>query len=255
SNAEDAEKRESNPPESLPCLPLHLGVLCVKKRTAGARPAVYPRGTNLYFLGAMTSFTAFATRNFTTVLAGILIGSPVCGLRPMRALRFDFTRRPSPGITNTPFFLVSLMAVSLRFSRNAAAVLLLVSSCSAKWRTSWVFVMPAAMNPPSDFEFEFDSDGPVISRFLCKTTISTAFYAVFLMVCVENALKMRLPRPSAAFVYQIRNDRSNPAGGSQSEKILNQVFTFAGEHTFRMELHAFHRMPPMPQSHNHFGPI
>ena len=26
----------------------------------------------------------------------------------MRALRFDFTRRPSPGSTNTPFFLVSL---------------------------------------------------------------------------------------------------------------------------------------------------
>ncbi len=42
-----------------------------------------------YFLagGAMASFVAFATRNFTTVLALIWMGSPVCGLRPMRALR------------------------------------------------------------------------------------------------------------------------------------------------------------------------
>src|SRR5579864_5740414 len=77
-----------------------------------------------YFFGDMTSFAAFATRKFTTVLAGILIASPVCGLRPMWALRFAFTRRPTPGRTNTPFFLVSLIAVSARCSRNAAAVLL-----------------------------------------------------------------------------------------------------------------------------------
>ena len=60
----------------------------------------------------MTSLADLATRNFTTVFALILIASPVCGLRPMRALRSAFTRRPMPGITNTPFFLVSLMAVS-----------------------------------------------------------------------------------------------------------------------------------------------
>src|SRR5690348_16603819 len=101
-----------------------------------------------YFLGAITSFTALATRNFTTVLAAILMGSPVCGLRPIRAFRLDFTRRPRPGITNTPFFLVSLIAVSARCSRNAAAVLLFVSSFSAMWRTSWVLVMPAAIFPP-----------------------------------------------------------------------------------------------------------
>src|SRR5690242_5919119 len=146
------------------------------------RPALTPavQGNDLnYFLGAITSFTALATRNFTTVLAGILIGSPVCGLRPMRALRFDCTRRPSPGITNTPFFLVSLIAVSLRVSRNAAAVLLLSSSFSARERTSCVLVMPEAMNPPSDFEFEFDSDGPFITWFLWKRSIFPAFYAVF----------------------------------------------------------------------------
>ena len=72
----------------------------------------------------MASLAALATRNFTTVFALIWIGSPVCGLRPMRALRCAFTKRPRPGTTNTPFFLVSLMAVSARRSRNAATVLL-----------------------------------------------------------------------------------------------------------------------------------
>src|SRR5205823_10958329 len=76
------------------------------------------------------------------------MGSPVCGLRPTRALRCAFTRRPMPGTTNTPFFLVSLMAVSARCSRNADAVLLFSSVFSARWRTSWVLVKPAAMNPP-----------------------------------------------------------------------------------------------------------
>src|SRR4051795_8922182 len=96
----------------------------------------------------MASFAAFATRNFTTVFALIWIGSPVCGLRPMRALRCAFTRRPRPGTTNTPLFLVSLIAVSARCSRNAAAVLLFNSVFSARWRTSCVLVKPAAMNPP-----------------------------------------------------------------------------------------------------------
>src|SRR4029077_11795293 len=101
-----------------------------------------------YFLGAITSFTALATRNFTTVLAAILMGSPVWGFRPMRAFRFDFTKRPRPGMTNTPFFFVSLIAICARCSRNAAALLLFVSSFSAMWRTSWVLVMPAAIFPP-----------------------------------------------------------------------------------------------------------
>src|SRR5271168_3365715 len=51
-------------------------------------------------------------------------------------------------MTNTPFFLVSFTATSVRCSRNAAACLLLLSSFSARCRTSWVLVMPEAMNPP-----------------------------------------------------------------------------------------------------------
>src|SRR5205823_4159782 len=96
--------------------------------------------------GAMSSLALLATRNFTTVLALIWIGSPVRGLRPMRALRCPFTRRPRPGTTNTPFFFVSLIAVSANCSRKVATVLLLVPSFSAKWRVSRVLVIPEAMN-------------------------------------------------------------------------------------------------------------
>ncbi len=98
-----------------------------------------------YFLGAIASFAALATRNFTTVLALIWMGSPVCGLRPTRALRCAFTRRPRPGTTMMPFFLVSLIAVSASCYRNAAAVLLGSSVFSARCRMSCVFVKPAAM--------------------------------------------------------------------------------------------------------------
>src|SRR3984893_6634546 len=98
------------------------------------------------FLGAIASLAALATRNFTTVLALIWMGSPVCGLRPTRALRCAFTSRPRPGTTNTPFFLVSLMAVSANCSRNNAAVLLLSSVFSARCRMSCVLVKPDAIN-------------------------------------------------------------------------------------------------------------
>src|ERR1700739_471529 len=93
----------------------------------------------------MVSLADFATRNFTTVFALILIACPVWGLRPMRALRSAFTRRPRPGIMNTPFFLVSLIAVSASRSRKAADCLLVSSSFSAICRVRAVLVKPVAM--------------------------------------------------------------------------------------------------------------
>src|SRR5256714_3722371 len=103
--------------------------MAIKKPALGR---LFYQNQENYFLGAIASFAALATRNFTTVLALIWIGSPVCGLRPMRALRCAFTRRPRPGTTNTPLFLVSLMAVSARCSRNRAAALLFYSVFSAR---------------------------------------------------------------------------------------------------------------------------
>src|ERR1035441_9572030 len=104
------------------------------------------RAWSAYFLGgAMVSLAALATRNLTTVLALILIGSPVWGLRPMRALRSALTSLPMPGMVNSPFFLVSLTAISASSSRPAAACLLVISSFSAIVRTRTVLVIPFAM--------------------------------------------------------------------------------------------------------------
>src|ERR1051325_4243326 len=85
-----------------------------------------------FFGGTMESFAAFATRNFTTFLAGILIDSPVRGLRPVRALRSTRTRRPRPGSTKTPFFFTSAIAMLDRQSSIPRAVLLLTSQLSAR---------------------------------------------------------------------------------------------------------------------------
>ena len=60
------------------------------------------------------------SRNFTVVLAAILIASPVAGLRPIRAARCAFTSLPSPGTVNSPFFRVWVVAVSISKSKNAA---------------------------------------------------------------------------------------------------------------------------------------
>src|SRR6202035_4717145 len=65
------------------------------------------------------SLNAFAARNRTTVLALILIASPVAGLRPMRALRCAFTARPMPGITNLPALLDSFTASLNNSSKKA----------------------------------------------------------------------------------------------------------------------------------------
>src|SRR5579864_2007229 len=92
-----------------------------------------------FFLGGtMESLAALATRNLTTFLAGILIASPVAGLRPMRALRSTRTSLPIPGRTNTPFFFTSLTARLERESRIVRACLFVTSPASASPRTSCV---------------------------------------------------------------------------------------------------------------------
>src|SRR6266487_5912346 len=72
-----------------------------KRRGPGASTPGPRAESALYFRAA--SFIAFAIRNFSTRLAGILMASPVWGLRPMRALRLTTTSFPTPGKTK-PFF-------------------------------------------------------------------------------------------------------------------------------------------------------
>src|SRR5206468_208088 len=77
------------------------------ERWRAARP---PRDFQSYFLPSTASFRLFARRNLHTRFAGILMGSPVCGFRPIRALRFARTSFPNPGSRNTPLFFASLDA-------------------------------------------------------------------------------------------------------------------------------------------------
>ena len=55
-----------------------------------------------YLRGRTASFSCLAILALTTVFAGILIASPVAGLRPIRALRCCFTSFTIPGSTNSP---------------------------------------------------------------------------------------------------------------------------------------------------------
>ena len=84
---EPAPQSESN--GVLDQAPLHRTSQAMKNPAGKACRAgfsVFQFEVRYFFLGGtMASFTALATRNLTTFLAGILMASPVAGLRPMRA--------------------------------------------------------------------------------------------------------------------------------------------------------------------------
>src|ERR1700675_1201709 len=93
----------------------------------------------------MASLNAFEARKRTTVLALILMASPVCGLRPMRALRCAFTARPRFGITNFPAAPLHSFTASLKSSsKKSAAVFLGVPHFSARCDTTFVLLIGLA---------------------------------------------------------------------------------------------------------------
>src|SRR5208282_3507081 len=93
-------------------------------------PGLFPAKQGIYFRTA--SLNAFAGRRRTTVLALILIASPVWGLRPMRALRCAFTTRPMFGMTNLPAAPLASFTASLKSSsKKSAAVFFGVAHFSA----------------------------------------------------------------------------------------------------------------------------
>jgi hypothetical protein len=82
-------------------------ILRARSPQACCLPRSAPRSG--YFLTPrIASLAAFATRNLTTVLAGILIFCCVFGLIPIRAFLFCFTSFPKPGSINSPSFLIAL---------------------------------------------------------------------------------------------------------------------------------------------------
>jgi hypothetical protein len=74
------------------------------------------------------SFIPFAGAIFTTVFAGILIASPVAGLRPMRAFRCWSFTAPSPPS--------GILPAAFRFFMTT-------SSTAPNTAFAWAFEMPA----------------------------------------------------------------------------------------------------------------
>src|ERR1700676_2491865 len=93
----------------------------------------------------MASLNALAARSRTTVLALILMASPVCGLRRMRALRCAFTARPMFGITNFPAPPLHSLTASLKSSsKKSTAVFFGVPHFSAICDTTLVLLIGLA---------------------------------------------------------------------------------------------------------------
>src|ERR1035438_5566526 len=80
--------------------------------------------------------------NLATLRAAILMTPPVCGLRPLRALRCETENVPKPTrVTRSPFFSASVTA-SIRVSMAAAALVLVMPVEAATFSTrSPLFMM------------------------------------------------------------------------------------------------------------------
>src|SRR5438128_11287430 len=104
---------------------------------------VHPTGASDYFLllPSTVSLKVFATEKPTFLRAGILIGSPVCGLRPVRAFILRRRKMPRPGIlTDSPFFTV-LTTVSIIDARISSMCFRLAPVPSASFATNCAFVI------------------------------------------------------------------------------------------------------------------
>src|SRR5262245_12911141 len=89
----------------------------------------------------MRSLRALATVKRTTVLAGILMASPVAGLRPIRALRLTTLNLPRPFIGTSPPFLIVFSTTVVSPSRNIFALLRSEPAASDRAWINSVFVI------------------------------------------------------------------------------------------------------------------
>jgi hypothetical protein len=88
---------------------IQYGVLQKKSPVVANEAFGNPIGSVNYLTKCLNSAPA---RNFGAQAAGILIVFPVCGLRPIRALRLALVKVPKPtNLTSSPFFTVFLTLV------------------------------------------------------------------------------------------------------------------------------------------------
>src|SRR5439155_3104396 len=101
--------------------------------------------TSNYFTAC---FSALPALNRGTRRFGTLIVAPVCGLRALRALRFEVLKVPKPTNETESPFLSDLVMPSMSES-TAAAALVFVSPVSLAifWMTSCLFMGPPGKSP------------------------------------------------------------------------------------------------------------
>src|SRR6476646_12035783 len=101
-----------------------------RKKRQGRPPAVRGNRIPNYFL--LTAFFSSAPGvNFATLRAAILMVAPVCGLRPLRALRCETEKVPNPiNATRSPFLRAAVM-LSTAVSIAVVACVLLMSQAPA----------------------------------------------------------------------------------------------------------------------------
>jgi Acetyltransferase (GNAT) domain len=87
------------------------------------------------------SFNALAGVKRNRVRAGILMDSPVAGLRPMRAFSFRLRKMPKPAKRIDPSFLSSRTMSALSSSIVSFASFLLIPILSTKWPITCVCVI------------------------------------------------------------------------------------------------------------------
>src|SRR5438034_9142279 len=104
-------------------------------------PVAWTGDSYFLLLPSTVSLKVLATEKPTFLRAGILIGSPVCGLRPMRAFILRRRKIPRPGIlTDSPFFTV-LTTVSIIDTRTSSICFRLALVPSASFATNCAFVI------------------------------------------------------------------------------------------------------------------
>src|SRR6516165_11577489 len=98
--------------------------LCIRK-CGRAMTLPHDLRPGSYFLLLTAFFSSTPGVNLATRRAAILITPPVCGLRPLRALRCETENVPKPTrVTRSPFF-SALVTALINVSMAAAALVLL----------------------------------------------------------------------------------------------------------------------------------
>src|SRR3990167_10715260 len=111
----------------------------------------YLKNKNLQYIHTLftTSFNFFPALNFAITAAGIFISTPVRGLRPMRAARFDVSKEPKFTIDTFPPLANVLVIASTNVFTAASAATFEISACAAIKSTNsclFMFYLPFPCN-------------------------------------------------------------------------------------------------------------